>query len=155
MGKVNVELTEESVKFLQELAKEIRTQDSLCTAKPYFFGCRVVREYPVPDGYGGDKTYYLDKYGQGFDSKEELLENYPEHEDYLIKEVQVKFHKEVDNVFLTKKGYDQHLMLNRHNLRSPDAFLFHAFRNPEFDNLFKAIAEFDNLQPVKCLLELK
>lgn len=144
--KVNIEISKESYDFLKSLAAEIKTQDNRSTAKPYFFALRVPREYPVADGSGHDRIYYIDKHGnEPWSSKEALLENDPEHPEDDIREVHSKDHWEVENVFLTKRGYDEHIRLNRHNLRTPEDFLYHAFRNPEFMSLFKFLAEMEAL----------
>lgn len=144
--KVTVELSKESYDFLKSLSEEIARQDNRATAKPYFFALRVRREYTAAEGYDYDHTYYIDRHGnEPWSSKEDLLENDPDHPEHEIKEVYTKDHWEVENVFLTKRGYDEHLALNKHNLRSPQDFLYHAFRNPEFMGLFKFLSEMEKL----------
>lgn len=156
MSKITVQISKETFEFLKSLGKEVETQDNRSTAKPYFIALQVAEEYPSPDGYDYDKTYYLDKHGNPpVDSIAEVLENDPEHSLDEIKETNCRYVWEVHNVFLTDRGYNEHLRLNRHNIRKESrSFMYHAFRNPEFDGIFKAIAEFKDLEPVSDDLPL-
>jgi hypothetical protein len=143
---VLVRLSKNSRDFLQQLAHRIHTQDNRATAKPYFFACEEVREYPTDSDYGYDRVaYFLREDPEGeYDSPRELREAHPDRLilDSDIREVHLKEHHEVSNIFLTFDGYKQHVAQNRHNLKEPRDFLYHAFRNPEMEGLFKAIQEF-------------
>lgn len=147
MDKVTVEISKETFEFLKSLGQEIDVQNDRATAKPYFFALRVAREYPSPDGYDYDRTYYIDRHGnEPWSSKETLLENDPEHPEDEIKEINCRYVWEVENVFLTMRGFEHHMRLNRHNIRKEsESYLYHAFRNPEFDGIFKALNEFKDL----------
>jgi hypothetical protein len=49
------------------------------------------------------------------------------------------------NVFFTERGYNQHMELNGHNYRHGTekaySYVKHAFRNPEIENIFKALKD--------------
>jgi hypothetical protein len=143
-----VEISEETFNFLKDLGAEVARQDNRCTASPYFIALRKLRKYPVPEEYSHDGSWFVDKHAQSWDTKEELLENDPNHKESEITEIFYKEHPEVENVFFTDRGFNEHMRLNRHNIGKHDNFLYHAFRNPEFDGLFKALAEFKDLTPI-------
>jgi hypothetical protein len=70
-------------------------------------------------------------------------------EDILIdllgwRKVGIRHTEKFSNCFLTEEAAKQHIRINRHNLRSPDTFLFHAYRNQELDMVIKAIKEIGN-----------
>jgi predicted CopG family antitoxin len=58
--------------------------------------------------------------------------------------VRVRHTEKFSNCFLTEEAAKQHIRINGHNLRSPDIFLFHAYRNEELDMVIKAIKEIGN-----------
>jgi hypothetical protein len=143
--KVTITISKKSYEFLKSLATEIERQDNRATAKPYFFALRRDIVYPAADGYDNDGYWYKDRHGnEPFSSMEELLENDPEHDLELVEKIPYKSHQEVQNVFLTERGLLEHVRINRHNLgdmSEPKGFLYHAFRNEEFDNLFGFLQE--------------
>jgi hypothetical protein len=79
--------------------------------------------------YGGEKTE--DELKAMW---EEELEEYGEHD--VIHE---------SNVFLTEKGYREHVELNGHNIQGHSNYLKHAFRNPEMASLVKIIRAFKDI----------
>lgn len=146
---VTVTISKESYEFLKSLANEIRTQDNRHTAAPYFFACEEVKEYPTDPDFDYDRILYYDKFGQDWNSLEELLHNEPNHKDWDITKIYLKKHYEVSNVFLTERAYKEHTSVNGHNLKEPRSFVFHAFRNSELRDLFKAISEFGGTDEIK------
>lgn len=146
---VTITISKESYEFLKNLANELSTQDSRCTAEPYFFACETVEEYPTDPDFDYDRIIYYDKFGQRWDSLEELLENEPNHSGQDITEVYLKRHYRASNVFLTERAYKQHIASNGHNLKEPRSFVFHAFRNPELRDLFKFIREIGDTDEIK------
>lgn len=154
---VLVRMHKDDVKFLQELAQEMRTQDRAATADPYFYVIQRTTNLPAPEGYGersvrvdwsGDPTVYRNKEDFFEYVKERQNQDDPIIDEQLEKEwdrLDVYGEHDViveDNVFLTKKGYLEHVELNGHNLREHQVYIKHAWRNPEMDNLIKIIKKF-------------
>lgn len=150
-----IEINDQDLEFLRTLVHEMKTQENHCTASPYFYSVRTWRKMAQPSGFGekevwvdwrGPDSFYSFEDYQKFmieccdfkGSEEELRERFGELDQYsetLIEE----FH----NVFLTQKGYEEHMRLNGHNYHhsdeKPSFFIKHAFRNPEIETLFKII----------------
>jgi hypothetical protein len=74
----------------------------------------------------------------GFSDEEMLLELFG------WRRVGIRHIEKFSNCFLTEEAAKQHIRINGHNLRSPDTFLFHAYRNQELDMVIKAILEIGN-----------
>jgi len=160
----NVELPDEVVEFMQELAKEIKEQDNRATASPYYYVVRAQKEMIAPAGYGdGDYVYYNSQWGEAHSQEEwvEILKQHDEDAYYEEHHTDVdKFIRECDefslhhvdvddNVFLTYKGYKEHMALNGHNYRhleKPHSYLKYAGCNPEMENLHKAIMAFADVK---------
>jgi hypothetical protein len=155
---MKIEISEESFNFLKDLVHEMQTQDRACTADPYFYVVQEQIENPAFDGCGTDTRYSIED-GEGWETKESMLELIAENEEYdgktledlidegIIKEYEITndYENTSDcNVFFTKKGYDDHIKRNGHNLHCPRPYILHAFRNAEIENLFKAIKEIAN-----------
>ena len=149
--KTQVTLTQESADFLRELANKMKTQDNRCTAKPYFYTVRSLKDVAVPDG-DGDGVSYFDNTGCCSMTEQEMKdycrERGEDFDDYVAKHCVrygTKEDYEDENVFLTEAGYEQHMELNGHNyrhLKRSFSYLHHAFRNPEMESLWKALLEF-------------
>jgi len=60
------------------------------------------------------------------------------------RKVGIRYTEKFSNCFLTEEAAQQHIRINKHNLVSPDIFLFHAYRNEELDMVIKAIMEIGN-----------
>ncbi|MBS7112672.1 MAG: hypothetical protein KH100_15930 [Dysgonomonas mossii] len=159
-----IQVTDQIYDFLMNLSKEIKNQDNRATAAPYFYQVQEDREIAVPEGCGVE-VWVMDgqvclrteddireavfewkewdlknknhqkKYEQltSFDVDEILEENY--------RKVNIDISHTYTNCFLTYKAYEEHLRQNRHNLTNPKSFLFHAFRNPEMDMLFRFLQD--------------
>lgn len=145
-----IEVSEEDLKFIQELAHEMRTQDSCATANPRYISILTHEELIAPGGYGDREVYFdPDHPEQTFGSREEAAEFYVESEGCspgIAKSAAnglevFGLHKVArrSNFFLTRKGYDEHLRLNGHNLEDPQPYMEHAFRNPELKKLVEVI----------------
>jgi hypothetical protein len=57
------------------------------------------------------------------------------------RKVGIRHTQKFSNCFLTEEAANRHIEINRHNLKDPDTFLFHAYRNEELDMVIKAIIE--------------
>lgn len=164
-----VELPDEHVAFLKELAHELKTQNNRATAAPYFFVVQGKRETAAPRGHGDDR-YYVREWAESFDLdglREALKERFHEDLGFDPEEAKATFDVYVDrfiqndcdvygqasvivedNAFLTFKGFKEHMELNGHNYRhlsEVQSYLKHAFRNPELDKLWKAILAFADI----------
>ena len=172
---MKVDIPEDTVKFLKELANEIKGQDNRATAAPYFYVIQGLREYAAADGCG-DETGYYDPDVCASYTEDEMQERYEEwlyeqvdedeeptkadrllhtFQEYLnafdIQTYDIGYHEVEENVFLTEKGVRQHMDLNRHNYRhynklTEKGYVKHAFRNPEMEKLMKAIMVFGDVQ---------
>lgn len=161
-----IKVSDEIYDFLVKTAKEIKEQDNRATASPYFFQVQEDEEFGVPDGCG--TTIWIDDCGDNklrtdedvkeaiFDYKnwdiddedsnilyDNLYRYDPESilEEMGYRKVDVDIRHTYSNCFLTFKAYKEHLRQNKHNLNNPKSFLFHAFRNPEMDMIFKFFEE--------------
>lgn len=153
---VTVQLTKETVGFLQELARRIATQNNRATARPYFFVIQKRRWRVAHEDYhsGETRQAWVDFSGDPdtYHSKEDWLQHCrdyqmtPEEAEAgweKLEEFTEEAYVEEENCFLTFEAYKEHLEVNGHNLRGEHwSYLKHAFRNREMDSLFRAIAEF-------------
>lgn len=87
METVTLKISKESHDFLQDLAKEIWTQNNRGTAKPYFLVIQSKKWRLVPPGYGHGETKYS-KVCQENDPRE-----YESEEEYLKDKLE-EFHTE-------------------------------------------------------------
>lgn len=55
---MNVNISDESWKFLKEFMNRINTQDNRATAKPYYYVVQCKREIAVAEGTNGNSKYY-------------------------------------------------------------------------------------------------
>jgi hypothetical protein len=142
-----------------DLSKEINTQDNRATAKPYYFSVMETVEEATGEGMG-EEVWVCDG-SIALRTKEDIKEAVYEWKDWDLenKDHQEKFNKlnsfEIDeileknyrkvsitqkerhsNCFLTFKAYKQHVKVNGHNLKNPQSFLNHAYRNEEMERLF-------------------
>src|SRR5690606_37299025 len=130
----------------------IETQDNRATGMPYYYVVKGHRQYAAPEGMG-DRTVYVDWQDDpsSYYSREEFVKSMKEL-GYSDEEIERRWEKistygEYDvpveeNVFLTEKGFRQHMELNGHNYRHFKepvySYVKHAFRNPEMASLIKA-----------------
>lgn len=160
-----IQVTDEIYEFLINLSKEIKEQDNRATAMPYFFQVRETIEIPAYEGCGIEILYnskreielrsYEEKIdwilenqecfiGTGFEERcKNVGISTPTWDlDDMLKEVGFEtfnvdeFHV-YSNAFLTSKACDNHIKINKHNLKYPVNYLNHAYRNEEMDMIFK------------------
>lgn len=139
-----VEIKQETLDFLQGLAKEINKQDNRSTRSPYYYVIWVQKL--VLDACGED-YYYVD----GESTTREDLEKMPVDEfvdTYGLEKAptQTMSWKWVagcnDSIFLTEKAAKKHLEQNRHHYgKDAVTYVKYFWRCPEMENLFKAIAD--------------
>ncbi len=154
---------------IEEIANDFVTQDNLGTAMPIVRVLQEQREEVAADGchYDALNVGIQGEYTT-FDTEEEIWECYAEWEGLTVEEAKEKFkddyyhsmydliellwenpriipikrnHKNSDNFFFTQKGYEEHLLENRHNLRSPRPYGIHLFRNPEMKVILFSIMQ--------------
>ena len=135
-----------------DLAKRIKENDNRCTAMPYLILLQVKRTYVGDEDYSHDgQVQYVEHYSGNYaraDTEEELKKEIKswhdedeeiDFEKYDITRHWQGFYWDTVNVFLTDKGYKEHLQQNRHNLGEHRTFMIHAFRNQEMQEVFKII----------------
>lgn len=165
---MKIVLPEEDVKFLKELANEIKTQDNRGTASPYYYTVRQKKRIVGIDANYSENTVWLDTYSGEFTewaTEEDAIKAVmKDHE--LDREAAEKFvddnvtefgttEYEYDtNVFLTYKGFLEHMKLNGHNysgrhdgdnFKERDyckSYVEYAHRNPELKRLLEIIMKF-------------
>lgn len=169
-----IQVTDEMYDFLMSLSKEIKEQDNRATAMPYFFQVRETKEVPAHEG-SGEEVLYSSEYEMELRTDNDKVEWIKEHKDYFIgtmyeeesKDVGVhtstwdldsmlteldfdKFYVDTDyeygNAFFTSKACDEHIRINRHNLKYPVNYLSHAYRNDEMEMIFKFLLGLTNNQ---------
>lgn len=136
----------------KELKERIDKNDNRSTAKPYLLLLQVREKYVAHDDYShntetvhihhlyGDVTESESKY----EMVKDLFRNgYSKGEiENSIETLEVGFHWRTENIFLTDKGYQDHMELNSHNIErlgGHRTYGTHAFRNPEINKMFQAI----------------
>lgn len=138
--------------WLKEFLNRVDTQDNRATANPVQFLLQIKREYVAhPDYYNGqtDTIYWhsdmestrcktqeeavdwLKEYGYECEKLEKEIEQ--------IEELKMNHYWETNQAFFSEEGLKQHIKLNGHNLGEYRDYVVHAFRNPEFWDLFRAI----------------
>lgn len=173
-----IEVTDEMYEFLMNLSKEIKEQDNRCTATPYFFQVRETKEVPAHRG-SGDEVYYSSEYEVDLRTDADKVDWIEEHTECFINtrfEEDVKYvgiHTSTwdldemldelgfdrfyvnneyvySNAFFTSKACDDHIRINRHNLKHPVNYLTHAYRNSEMEMMYKFILGISNCEPNEC-----
>jgi len=158
---MQVELPDEVVVFMKELAKEIKGQDNRATASPYYYIVQGQKQVLAPAGYGDDDIHYYNSEWSEGHSREDWAPILRQHDeengkttdlDKFIESCEEFGMHDVDveeNVFLTFKGYEQHMKMNSHNyrhLKDVHSYVKFAYRNPEMENLLKAIMAFAEMK---------
>ncbi len=157
MNKIFLEIDQETYNFLMQLSHEMNIQDNLATAPPYGYIViydedRVCQEgdeekilYYNPDDcedYEEEELYvkYAEFVHEALETNDEIF-SFPDWLALKFREIPVREAKEVChwanvNYFLTRKAFDQHMQINKHNLpRNSRPFLIHNYRNQEMERL--------------------
>lgn len=154
---MKIDLPEEIIEFMRNLASEIKSQDNRGTRAPIYYVVMGQRETCAPAGHGAVR-YHVSKWDSTFtkDALREFIEETDEDngtttnfDDFVAggecEEYSAAYVDVEDNIFLTFKGYEQHMDLNGHNyrhLKDPHSYVKYAGRNPEMEMLHKAIMAF-------------
>lgn len=151
---MKVDISQESFDFLKSLIQEIDSQSNRATASPYYYVIQVRKERIAPVGNKGDKTLYwhdgeymeADDWADSldFESEEKFLAWWEEEHPYE-EPLEVEYYRGDanihSNVFFTEKACHKHIEQNHYHFIEPHSYVKHAWRNPEMENLFKAIRE--------------
>lgn len=154
-----IKVNDEMYEFLMSLSKEINEQDNRATAMPYFFQVQEKKQFAVPNGCGIE-AWHLD--GSLLDTDDEIKEAVFEFKEWDIdsdednekyqnlneldieeimevnySKVNYDYDEVYSNCFLTSKACDEHIRINRHNLKQPVNYLSHAYRNKEMEMIYK------------------
>lgn len=145
-----IEISEEDLKFLQDLSREMRNQDNRATASPYYYVVQTTKTLPSDPNFSEEKVW-IDSYTM-YKTYDEIREDFGVTTDEEVEaiidsqmdETAIQDVEEEHNVFLTLKGYEEHMKLNGHNYRAPFknnacSYIKHAYRNPEMKRLFEVI----------------
>lgn len=137
----------------QELKERIDSNDNRCTAKPYLLLLQESVEVVVPEDMVHDGDCWVETVSGDylrFENEEEVKQWLKENDYKCLKSnYQHYFYRELhetQNVFLTDKGYQDHLNVNSHNLRKHRTYGIHAWRNKEIASLYNLIDECLKLQ---------
>lgn len=154
-----IQVTDEMHEFLMNLSYELNNQDHRGTRMPYFFQVQTKKQIAVPEGNGTKAWHYdgclietddeiqnavmeikqfktVDEFKLLYEYEiEEILEN----NDW--NKVWYDYDTELENAFLTSKACDEHIRVNRHNLKDPVNYISGAFRNPELEMVMKFLCE--------------
>jgi hypothetical protein len=143
----------EATKWLKSFIAEIDSQDNRATASPIQFLLQTKKEYVSHPDYG-HRTRRIWRHPEmesnsceSFDEAVQWLVDYGYEGDKLEKEKEsieefcMGHYWETQQCFLTKKGVEEHVRLNRHNLGEHRDYVVHSFRNPEMSELFNVIRE--------------
>ena len=144
---------DEAMSWFKNFINEVDTQDNLWTAKPIQFLLQQKREYVADADYCNTRTvfkhYEMEPEEGWYDTKEECIKWLKEDKGYEgkdlaeqiedIQEVELGHYWETSQSFFTKRGFEEHIFSNKHNLGEYRYYVVHAFRNWENQELFKAI----------------
>lgn len=112
-----------------------RVEEILCPAEP--------PKHP-PYGADSDELAAYDEDMAAYNHERRQALEKAEKEWEKLEEFEEEQYFTEENVFFTEEGYEDHVRLNGHNLgkrgRDYHSYVKHAFRNPELNNLFQAIA---------------
>jgi hypothetical protein len=141
---------------LLDIARELKSQDNACTADPIFVVQRCVRTYGFDPAYSSDHNVYVetDDYTEISDfsdyhcarcevalSKEAFQDlecqcgAYLDLDEMNVAHTAYQDHWENVQPFFTRKGAEEYLRANGHNLRgkqAPRIFVDSAYRNYEW-----------------------
>ncbi|MBI9113033.1 hypothetical protein [Maridesulfovibrio ferrireducens] len=129
---------------LQKLAKELRTQDNLCTADPIFLVMEKERVYGLKSGYSDDYVW-LDNEGDKYESLKDindfLIDVYEGTERTVKTAEQAEeagftkvYYQEIDRFkcpHFTRKAAELYITQNAHNLRKPFIYVGSMYRCSE------------------------
>jgi hypothetical protein len=128
------------------MSEELRTQDNAITANPIFMVQQKKRIYGFDGGYT-DHFVYLDTENDHVEvSEQEQREAYAKspEKDVLVFEdwrddqyERTGYLDHWENVqpFFTRKGAEEYIRINGHNLKSPQIFVESGFRNHEWEEV--------------------
>jgi|ERR1035437_2139223 hypothetical protein len=155
-----IEVTDKMHAALMEISNELNMQDHLCTAMPYIFQIQTKHQIAVPEGNGIQAWFYD---GSLIEKEDEIIEAIYDYKDGSMSKKKIKeldeddrndlmekigyrkvyydYEKKCENAFFTKKGAEEHIRVNGHNLKKPQVFLNHAFRNTEMELVMSFLCE--------------
>ena len=144
----------------QELKERIESNDNRGTAMPYLLFLQERRELVAANDYGDSYKWVENITGDfcTFNTKEEakafLRNDYLDDDECEFDGNDIQkyaYHEiwETQNVFLTDKGYQDHLKENSHNLKEHRTYGTHAFRNKEIRSLYALIGKVISLEEEK------
>lgn len=155
-----IQVTDQMYNFLMNLSKELTTQDHRGTAMPYFFQVQTTHRIAVPEGCGNEAWHYdgtfletdeevidfIYSYNAEDLSKKKIKAMSSHQRDQYLKKIGFRvvnydYEHRLENAFLTEKACEEHIRINKHNLRQPQSYLSHAFRNPELEQVLSFICQ--------------
>jgi len=160
---MQIELPDEIVEFMRDLAREISEQDNRATRSPYYYVVMASEEHAAADGCGDEVGYYDEDVCESFSSEDVERQYDQEREDGDVdpeetfqewvdsrnfRTYDIGYHDREENVFLTFRGYKKHMKMNGHNyghLKKVRSYVKYCHRNPEMEGLLKAIMAFKAL----------
>lgn len=163
-------LNQEDIKFLKEIAHELKTQDRKGTNKPVFYQIRDIDmrwDNDESNGFDDVRIYTEDE--ETLDTLEEMKQYIKNNEEYFSTEdlictideldideiislfeetdAHISFgHEEVilKNTFITLKSAEEHLQSNSHHYSEKvKIYTSYAWRNPTLERLLEIIEKFD------------
>lgn len=138
-------------KQLEAIANELHTQDNSCTANPIFVVMEEIKSSPILEGYGHNTVegWYnqlmmedcsledvAKAIGLTVQDYEDDEHNFREKADergynYFIQE----YHHRAVNAHFTRKGAEEHIRINGHNLHRPFVYVLSLWRCEEMIEL--------------------
>jgi hypothetical protein len=144
---------DEAMAWLKSFINEVDTQDNLWTAQPVQFLLQQKREYVADGDYHHTTTAFkhpeMEPDDGWFETEDDCIKFLKEDKEYegeklaeeieKIETIYLGHYWETSQSFFTKRGFEEHVRCNRHNLGEHRPYVVHAFRNWENQELFKAI----------------
>jgi len=151
--KDNKMTKDEAIAWFKSFINEVDTQDNRSTAKPIQFLLQQKREYVADGDYCHTRTAFkhheMESEDGWFETEDDCIKFLKEDKEYEGKKLEeeigeietlhIGHYWETSQSFFTKRGLDEHIHSNKHNLGEHRDYVVHAFRNWENQELFEAI----------------
>ncbi len=137
-----LEISDDDLQWLKDLAEEMRTQDNRMTADPYFFTMVITKHRHVGEGNGIKDVLVNTESGnyEQYDTLEEALAD--ESDEDSLETFGLVHEQSHHNFFLTQSASTEYLKRHSGKIGSDEPvhdFVDYADRNPQLTRLFRIL----------------
>ena len=129
-----------SYDLLRQMSENLKTQDNAGTADPIFVVYERLMIVGLEDGYQESWSWITDDDGDTTEADDDLVPILTKlHDDCeplvigsrTYRKIGIKYVDKFCAAFLTRKGAENYLAINKHNLTAPFIYVESMFRNAE------------------------